>query len=341
MKKVIALLIVALLCNDVVVAQGSLPNLIPYRKGNLWGYCDSNKKIIITPQFDKPVFFEYLYSMPPMSEVKVAVVAKNKKEGLLSETGNLLIPCEFDEVGYWDDTSNMFLAKKGNNFYKLDMKTNKLILYNFKNGVPFDHLPYQMERIDEIKESALLDIASDNISITAVSKNQFSIIRKSRRYVNNRNEIRFDTIQLAASNIKAISKSDTLFFINQHKKWGIISFQKKMVVPTSFDTIKNIWWGQVFAVQKGNKLGAVWPYKNLATPVIYQDVKNNDYGDGFLVKRNNKWGVLVDDFKTEFLIDTIYYKKYDVITYSKLVGLTDNTGKFLGYVNFNGTKYWD
>ncbi|TND10542.1 MAG: Uncharacterized protein FD123_184 [Bacteroidetes bacterium] len=29
------------------------PNLIPYRKGDLWGYADSTKKIIITPKYDR------------------------------------------------------------------------------------------------------------------------------------------------------------------------------------------------------------------------------------------------------------------------------------------------
>ena len=35
-----------------------LPALIPYRKGDKWGYCDSTKKIIIEPKYDYAYVFQ-------------------------------------------------------------------------------------------------------------------------------------------------------------------------------------------------------------------------------------------------------------------------------------------
>lgn len=36
-----------------------LPDLIPYRKGKLWGYCDSTKKIVIEPQWEQAGLFNH------------------------------------------------------------------------------------------------------------------------------------------------------------------------------------------------------------------------------------------------------------------------------------------
>ncbi len=293
MKKIILLSVVSIFYFPFLIAQIKYPNLIPYRKGNLWGYCDSNKKVIISPQFDNPAFFKYGgYAIGKNSEGSVVIVTKNKKEGLLSENGKLLMPCEFDKVIYWGDYDYLFVAKKGNEFYKLNLETGKLI------DTPFIPIPSQLERIPpSLLESDVLDASFLNITITKNSKNQFTVIRKLYWYPNNQSEIKFDTIQLMALNIKTIYNSDDLFLINRNKKWGIISFGKKMLVPTSFDTITNIWFGKVVAVQKGGNWGLVWPKKSLATPIIYQEVKNNDKGDGFLVKRNNKWGGIARRFK--------------------------------------------
>ena len=58
-----------------------LPDLIPYRKGKLWGYCDSTRKIIIEPQFDNAAEFNNHF----------AVVKKNNLSGLIDEKGNVVV----------------------------------------------------------------------------------------------------------------------------------------------------------------------------------------------------------------------------------------------------------
>ncbi len=135
--------------------------------------------------------------------------------------------------------------------------------------------------------------------------------------------------------------TDTIFFIQQNKQWGIISFSKQMIVLPKYDLIYHIWGGQVFGVQEGNKRGIIWPSKDIFTPVIYEQVVNNETADGFLVQLNNKWGVLLEDLQTLILIDRPFYKTYKTMPYLKLIGITDKQDKFLGYVGFNGIKYWD
>jgi hypothetical protein len=47
--------LIILFCS--IKASAQLPDLIPYRKGSLWGYADSTGKIVIEPQFDEAGFF--------------------------------------------------------------------------------------------------------------------------------------------------------------------------------------------------------------------------------------------------------------------------------------------
>jgi hypothetical protein len=41
-----------ILCFVIELSIAQLPDLIPYRKGNLWGYCDSNKVVKIEPKYN-------------------------------------------------------------------------------------------------------------------------------------------------------------------------------------------------------------------------------------------------------------------------------------------------
>jgi WG containing repeat len=41
----------------VQISAQTLPELIPYRVGNKWGYCDASKKIVLTPKYDEVRLF--------------------------------------------------------------------------------------------------------------------------------------------------------------------------------------------------------------------------------------------------------------------------------------------
>ena len=64
------------------------PGLIPYRKGNKWGYCDRNKKIIIPIQYDEAWLFFH----------GVAHVSLNGKSGFVNTKGIEVVPLIFDIV---------------------------------------------------------------------------------------------------------------------------------------------------------------------------------------------------------------------------------------------------
>ena len=60
-------------------------SLIPYRKGNKWGYADAQKNILVNPRYDDAQWF---------SEGLAAVKVGNKW-GYINKQGKLVIPAKF------------------------------------------------------------------------------------------------------------------------------------------------------------------------------------------------------------------------------------------------------
>lgn len=94
------LLMCALTFSLVLTAR--LPDLIPYRKGNLWGYSDSAKRIIIEPKYAWASFYKSGY----------AVVRMDSLCAVIDEEGNTVIPFGYKSIyplslrGYWIVSTN-------------------------------------------------------------------------------------------------------------------------------------------------------------------------------------------------------------------------------------------
>lgn len=102
--------------------ENDLPVLIPYRKGNKWGYCDKNMIIKIECKYDEVTLFSeglaavklYTYKgftiyidkngkcafvtySEPVKGFKngIAIVSSNKKYGIINNLGNLICECKY------------------------------------------------------------------------------------------------------------------------------------------------------------------------------------------------------------------------------------------------------
>jgi WG containing repeat len=91
MKKNIAIAIFFVLLQKLSVGQmGQL--LIPYRNGNLWGFCDTVGNIKIPLQYDSACFFK------TSKKQQSAMVYKNKYAGIIDNNGNILVPFRYDYI---------------------------------------------------------------------------------------------------------------------------------------------------------------------------------------------------------------------------------------------------
>src|ERR1044072_2193315 len=125
--------------------EARLPNLIPYRKGNLWGYCDSTKKMILEPQWEDCSFFYQ----------GRASVLLNGKWGIINSYGKYILGPQWEECwlyrngtalvrlnekwGMIDSLGNYVLRPKYYDLYPLS--PTRFVAYKNKNhaGVIDDH----------------------------------------------------------------------------------------------------------------------------------------------------------------------------------------------------------
>ena len=78
---------------------------IPYREGNLWGYCDTTGQVVLTPQYDSLGFFE--------GEATLAAIFKKKDEyGVLNEQFTEVMRIKNTCTDLWWDKYNHFVVVK-------------------------------------------------------------------------------------------------------------------------------------------------------------------------------------------------------------------------------------
>jgi predicted metalloprotease len=100
-----------------------LPVLIPFRKGDKWGYCDRNKKIIIEPKYDQVYFFN--------ERDRTAIVIFNGLYGIIDEFGNKLTPYIYDRLERISNASNNYIAQKGRRFGVIDAFGTTIIPFDY------------------------------------------------------------------------------------------------------------------------------------------------------------------------------------------------------------------
>lgn len=77
-----------------------LPNLIPYRKGELWGFCDKNKKIIIPCKYSRVGMFNVFGT--------ALVYRKNRQGsslelcGIIDSLGHEIVPLKYDSYNFYN-----------------------------------------------------------------------------------------------------------------------------------------------------------------------------------------------------------------------------------------------
>src|SRR5690606_39734726 len=76
-----------------VAVSLSAQELIPFRKGNLWGYADDQGKIVIEPRFERTWFF---------TGDDVARVRQKGLYGYIDRSGNFVIPPKYTAAGDFD-----------------------------------------------------------------------------------------------------------------------------------------------------------------------------------------------------------------------------------------------
>jgi len=143
--------------NKLLAATNDLPELLPYRKGDKWGFCDRNKKIVIECVFDWVDFFYEGFAVVRVGEwynyvdkkncllsnepfiiaqkfsEGVGFVRNSRITGFLNKMNELEVPVEGMFASDFNDGIATIYEGGHENFYKLIDRAGNVI-YDIKPG---------------------------------------------------------------------------------------------------------------------------------------------------------------------------------------------------------------
>jgi len=114
-------------------------NLVPFRSGNKWGFTNIEKKIIV------PCIYS---SVEPFFKGYALVSLGYKKVGILGQDGNIIIPCNYDDVSriHQDGFYDFFILEKNN---KYGLYKNKKQIFDFI----YEYIHWHLENVFLVYQS--------------------------------------------------------------------------------------------------------------------------------------------------------------------------------------------
>jgi hypothetical protein len=333
MKKftIIFILFAEFLLTDMIQAQ-NLPNLIPYRKGDKWGFCDSTKKIIISPKYLSVSFTNaalseaYTLRMEKLKN-KIYTDSTNKKkymqEFAYNEQYELPIVC----YAIWrakNEPEDVYLTDSG--------KTIPVKLYEMHE--------YRLPISDPIGTMPLSQNVSKNyqqaVPLYENNSEQW-IVKKSGKYglIDGTGAV---ILPLSWDSILAEGYGPSIRVLSKGK-WGVINPETKQSIEPKWDYIIRF-SDFLYAVLLKDKWGLIDKKGTVILEPVFDNVKGNipHLKNGYaVVSANGKYGFINAGGKVA--VPLKYDFCYDMIDNYKLAEIIIN-GKN-GYIDYKGTEYFE
>lgn len=339
-----------------VFAQNADMSLIPYRKGDLWGYASPDKTIIIKPEYQEAYRFYEGY----------ASVKKGGKFGYINKQGKVVIPFKF------------FTAKSFQyGFYGSDTKPNpkdkapatqKTVLFAGAslqaNGyeICIDTKGKQLTKCPAINENIVTD--NDKPAMVTVVSN-YSTIQKS------------DLFDKITGDYKLIAGADETYYIaSRNNSYGVFNNKFDVIVPFEYSSIEKVNIGPMVYLKveksglKGVLFGTGTPYLAVENTKV-QNIKASNGSSYFIFTKDGQTGIkdtryknIVEPMYTDIVYDTTggfvitasnIYKGYVFLNNNVLLPrftevravkggefvLVKNAAGKWGYVNSNLIEYFE
>jgi len=259
----------------MIESHAESPKLIPYLKGEYWGFCDFDKKVIIEPKFN---------SVYPFLE-GFSVVKVNEKYGMIDESGKIIIPIKYDNVtDFYDGISTV---QDGENYGGFD-KTGNIV-------IPFSYYYFK-----SLKNGTMIIDSSWNYGLMNTKGEKLT-------------EIHFGSAERLTDNIIRVLLNGNLFVLNNQGfsvnrkgfdlideehggycrvklkgKWGFMDTTGKIAVELNYDEVRNFFPSGVAPFKSNWKWGLIDTKGNVVVDTLYDEIgeefsfgidwNSNDFG---------------------------------------------------------------
>ena len=262
-KKLLFLSIIILSFNSF--AQTIDYSLIPYRKGNKWGYADVDKNILITPKYSDAQWFS-----EGLAAVKVGA-----KWGYINKQGKLVIPAKFTVAKSFRKGYVPNATKAGGDS----------VLFA---GASVTADGY--ERCITTKGVILIKCPAINESSVAENKIPVESITREKTYSLPNSAGLFDKV---IDDYKITGSDETYYIAQKGGMYGVFNSKFETIVPFEYSSVKQLKSGgsQYLQVKKADMNGIIKGDGTMDISPDYSDlkfVKGQDNIDYVIVKRDGK-----------------------------------------------------
>lgn len=319
----------------------SLPQLIPYRKSNVWGYCNEYKRVIIDCDFSEAL---------PFSE-KLARIMKKGRYGFINENGKTVISCKYDWASNFNEGFSrihiggirMFHGWEHEKYGFINKAGKEVIACEYSNALSFSeglaavskngkwgYINYQGEEVIPFQ----LDGASS-------FKDGLAPVHINYKYgfINKKGEIiipfEFDYAYQFSEGLACVTLDNTSGLVN--KSGELIAYSNEKYIAGSPSE------GMVL-VEKGDSdssdclygfLNLKW---ELAIPLTYSFAQNFSEGLSKVITGGRHWGKHGFINKNGEEVISCQYKSAGSF-HNGLAQVQIN--EYVGYISNNGIEFWD
>ena len=337
--------------NDSTVSTIADGRLIPYRKGDKWGYTDSTKKIIIEPKFEGAERFTE----------DLASAKLNGKWGYIDKSGKEVIPFTYDDAYPFENGVALILIKKGSQEYTsccygiIDKTGKEIVPPKFRSASDFSEGMAKIGAGSSLWKSGYIDATgkiviptnyadAENFSegLAAVGYDPDIDKNMAKGYINTEKYGFIDKTGKVVIPFKYWRAGDfgdglaPVAPFDEKLGWGYIDKNGNKVIEFKYDDAKE--FNDGFApvrLDKDGKWGFIDKTGKEIIPYKYDNVW--DISEGLaLVKLNGKWGFIDKTGK-----EVISFKYKDAREFKDGIALVTNDKDVKFYIDKNGTEYYE
>lgn len=218
-------ILILILLNDWFAVQaqqnclGKLPDLIPYRKGTKWGYCNKNKKIIIPCKYLEANFF---YKGKALVEVSKDAYKYINTKGVIVGAGSLIGEAEIGAISSNNNVSNE--KRHDDGLTIVQGKNYKWGIVNNKNDtlVAFKYDWIEPDENNEYRGK------NDRLFHTRINRQQGIVLENGNEII----QPKYDGIELQYGGY---------YIVTLDRKKGMLDKDGKLILDIKYDYIVSFW----------------------------------------------------------------------------------------------------